>query len=88
MRSENGVESERFAGDLRAASFRAQTERVGQRVVFQNAGCGIAHLQENLADGAGFLVVAIVAFAIGGDADAGRERERSDRKSTRLNSSH
>src|SRR5262249_13753733 len=39
----------------------AAAERVGQRVMIEDGGGGVAHAPENLADGAGGLVAAVVA---------------------------
>ena len=42
---------------------------------FEHCCRGVAGCQQNFADGAGFLVLAVVAFVIGRGADAGAQRE-------------
>ncbi len=62
-----GREMSAFAGLSRSSS---------NRLRFEDFCRGVARQQQRLANGAVFLVHAIVAAPIGRDADAGRERER------------
>jgi len=58
-------------------TLRRAPERVGQRVIVEDGGGGVAHAPEHLADGAGRLVAAVVAAPIGGLADAQDRGQRT-----------